>query len=117
MYKIAIAITVACMSIASVQANPMRPDNIAAPKNMANITVKPISVSFNLTDISIIGELRYANINNKQVMLNDLINGYQVTKIDPDYVLLVKGNTHKTLYLTTPGSFKIVPSTEDFPSE
>lgn len=118
MYKIAIALAAClCLSVSIAQANPMRPDNLSAPKSTANIAAKPKAAYFNLSDISIIGDLRYVYINKQQLSLNDQISGYRIARIEADYVLLIKGNSERTLYLNTPGSFKIVPSTEDSPSE
>ncbi|MFQ3229352.1 hypothetical protein [Reinekea sp.] len=118
MFKFCIALAASfCFSVSLAQANPMRPDNMAAPKSTATTTAKPKVTYFSLSDISIIGDLRYAYINKQQLTLNDLINGYRVAQIEADYVLLIKGNSERTLYLKSPGSFKIVPSTEDYPSE
>ena len=118
MYKTTTAFAACiCFTVSLAQANPMRPDNISAPKSTVNITAKPKATYFNLSDISIIGDLRYAYINKQQLTLNDRISGYRVARIEADYVLLIIGNTERTLYLNTPGSFKIVPSTEDSPSE
>jgi hypothetical protein len=102
-----------------LQANPLRPDNlVSAPKNVTKTTTvqaKPITLT--LSSISITGELRYAQINNQLLAINDLISGYRVVKIESNSVLLIKGSAEKLLYLNAPGSFKIVPSTEDSPSE
>ncbi|MDN3650617.1 hypothetical protein QWZ13_17060 [Reinekea marina] len=119
MYKLMATVFLLCTALSlPTHANPMRPDNYSAPKqNTSTVVRKAKPASFSLSDIAITGDLRFATINNKTLTLNDQISGFKVTQIEAEFVVLAQGSTTRTLYLKTPGSFKIVPSTEDSPSE
>jgi hypothetical protein len=119
MFKFAIAlVTTFSLTMGFCAANPMRPDNIRQSQRITPVVVtQPKTVTFNLSDISITGDLRYAYINQQRLTLNESISGYRIIEIESNYVFLKKGDSGKKLYLITPGSFTIVPSTEDSQSE
>jgi hypothetical protein len=57
------------------------------------------TVQLNLKAISYNGENSVVMINDRILMVGDVIEGYQVKKIEPARVMLSKGNENKTLTL------------------
>lgn len=106
--------------MAHVTANPMRPDTAAPASNQtSNATApkvtapKPPRVP-RLDNILVIGELRKAFFDaGNEATVGDTVNGYLVTQIEPDFVVLQRGNARSTLELKTPGEFSVSSAKEE----
>lgn len=73
--------------------DPFYDKNFAVPVKIRR------EISLTLKAISYEGKNSVVMINDKVLMLGDVIEGYQLIKIDPTQVFLRKGETSKILYL------------------
>lgn len=114
MYKHTLTFIVfAVMSLAL--ANPMQPDT--ADQRPVNNRQSAVYVSPRypvLQAIIIVGDLKKAIFKGPQEILEgEKIAGFIVSSITPDSVTLTRGDNKKTLYLKSPGEFKLSPVNED----
>lgn len=98
-------------------ANPMQPDNMIPKVEVKTQAGKPVARVIappRLEDIVIIGKFKSAVFRgNKTVELGEWINGYRLTEVTPNYVVLTKGQRKEQLYLKAYGEVKITPAKED----
>lgn len=105
------------ISIGSLGANPMRPDNMqpqVAPMKSTQVPTIRVAPKPILQDIVIVGQYKAAVFRgNKTVELGELINQYRLIDVTPSYVVIAKGQQKQQLYLPEFQQVQIRPASEE----
>jgi len=118
MYK-AILITVVSLTLATFSlSNPMKPDNVTyvSPTKITTTKVKavPKVIKPVLTNVLIIGDYKIASFNNgRELLLGEHINGFVITQIEADHVVLNRKGKNTQINLINAGELAITPVIEE----
>ncbi len=102
--------------VSLVQANPLQPDSFKPPKTTSQSSTQTTSTPRlpRLQSIVIVGDVKKAIFNgSREVEEGSSISGYQVVEVTANAVTLARGNTRRTLYLKTTGTFNLSPAEEE----
>lgn len=116
MFRFIASLTSTLLLTTVASGNPMQPDRGTSTPTQpkASISRPSLPALPRLSSIVIIGDLRKAVFNTDQeIALGESINGYRLINLDNQTATLQRGSVTRTLTITTPGEFTLLPVNEE----